>query len=168
MNDQPCMVMIGAPGSGKSTVGVRLAEALDESFTDIDSLIEELEDSSIADIFVTRGEPAFRKLEAEHTVGALQRSGVVALGGGAIHNAEIREALKGHHVIWLEVGIATAVNRIGLNSARPLLLGNVRGTLIKLLGERTPLYREAATITVKTDDRDPDEVVGLIRQQLGR
>ena len=162
------IVMIGAPGSGKSTVGVALAAALDEPFTDIDALIESSENTSIPDIFVTRGEAAFRELEAAHTIDALNRPGVVALGGGAIHNERIRSALVGHHVVWLETSVSTAVSRIGLNSSRPLLLGNVRGTLIKLLAERTPLYRGAATITVSTDDRQPDEVVGLIRAELAR
>ncbi|NNG19097.1 shikimate kinase [Naumannella sp. ID2617S] len=165
---EPCIVMIGAPGSGKSTVGDALGRALGEPFTDIDTLIEAKEGTSIADLFVTRGEPAFRALEAAETIEALQRSGIVALGGGAIHNEQIRAALVGHHVVWLECSVSTAVDRIGLNSARPLLLGNVRGTLIKLLAERTPLYRGAATITVATDGRNADEVVELVRAELGR
>lgn len=168
MTAQPAIVMIGAPGSGKSTVGTALAAALEEPFTDIDALIEASQGTSIPDIFVTRGEQVFRQLEAEHTIEALGRSGVVALGGGAIHNEQIRTALQGHHVVWLETSVTTAVSRIGLNSSRPLLLGNVRGTLIKLLAERTPLYRGAATITVNTDDRAPDEVVTLIRAELDR
>lgn len=168
MSAEKNIVMIGAPGSGKSTIGVALAAAIEEPFTDIDTLIEQSENTSIPDIFVTRGETAFRELEAAHTVDALNRPGVVALGGGAIHNERIRTALVGHHVVWLECSVTTAVSRIGLNSSRPLLLGNVRGTLIKLLAERTPLYRGAATITVNTDDRSPDEVVALVRAELHR
>lgn len=72
---------------------------------------------------------------------------------------DIREALQGHDVIWLEVSIRSAGHRIGLNTARPLLIGDVRGRLIKLLRERTPLYEGVATQRIKTDDRDPAELV---------
>lgn len=162
------VAVIGAPGSGKSTVGRLLAEALRLPFVDVDAAIETDQKLSIADIFVTHGEPHFRQLEETATIAKLAEGGVVALGGGAIMNPGIRRALAGHDVVWLECSISTATKRVGMDTARPLLLGNVRGRLIKLLNERTPLYREAATVTVNVDERTPDEIVGEIRQELDR
>lgn len=162
------IAIIGAPGSGKSTVGRLLADALGLPFVDVDAAIEADQELSIADIFVTHGEPHFRQLEETATIARLAEGGVVALGGGAIMNADIRRALADHDVVWLECSIATATKRVGMDTARPLLLGNVRGRLIKLLNERTPLYREAATVTVNVDDRTPDQVVAEIRQELAR
>lgn len=162
------IVVIGAPGSGKSTIGPLLAEALGTRFVDVDAAIEADEAMTIADIFVTHGEPHFRQLEKTATAVALDDGGVIALGGGAIMNADTRAALKGHDVVWLDCSISTATKRIGMDTARPLLLGNVRGQLIRLLNVRVPLYRDAATITVKTDDRKPADIVDEILQALGR
>lgn len=161
------IVLIGAPGSGKTTIGRRLARELGESFVDVDAAIETDEAMTIADIFVTHGEPHFRQLEETATLVALDRGGVVALGGGAVMNADIRAALQNHEVVWLECSISTATKRVGMDTARPLLLGNVRGQLVRLLNERTPLYREAATLTVNTDNRDPADVVAEIVKALG-
>lgn len=156
------VVLVGAPGSGKSTVGALLASRLDVRFADVDAVIEARSGRSIAEIFADDGEPAFRALEEQVTAELLRRPGVLALGGGAVLSAATRSALQGHRVVWLQVSAATAVQRVGLNEARPLLLGNVRGRLIKLLAERTPLYAEVATERVETDTRPPEKVVELL------
>jgi shikimate kinase len=156
------VVLVGAPGSGKSTTGALLAARLGVPFTDVDAVIEERTGRSIAAIFADDGEPAFRALEEQVTAELLERPGVLALGGGAVLSDATRAALRGHQVVWLQVSAATAVSRVGLNEARPLLLGNVRGRLIKLLAERTPLYAEVATRRVETDARPPEEVVELL------
>jgi shikimate kinase len=77
-------------------------------------------------------------------------------------SAATRAALRGHRVVWLRVGLTQSVKRIGLDTARPLLLGNVRGRLLKLLNERAALYSELATEVVDTDDTTPAEVVEMI------
>jgi shikimate kinase len=156
------IVLVGAPGSGKSTVGALLAERLSMEFVDVDAVIEERTGKSVAEIFADDGEPAFRKLEEETTAELLRRPGVLALGGGAVLSAATRKALQDHQVVWLRVGVPAALRRVGLDTARPLLLGNVRGRLIKLLGERTPLYEEVAVARVDTDDSRPEEVVDAI------
>ena len=97
----------------------------------------------------------------------LAEQGVLALGGGAILSAKTRSALEGRRVVWLRVGLPAAVKRIGLDTARPLLLGNVRGRLLALLNERAPLYAEVATETIDTDDQTPDQVADLIAQRRG-
>ena len=153
------VVLVGAPGSGKSTVGALLAERLGLPFTDVDGVIEERVGRSIAAFFADEGEPAFRVLEEASTAELLGQDGVLSLGGGAVLSAATRAALRGHRVIWLQVSAASAVQRVGLNEARPLLLGNVRGRLMQLLAERAPLYAEVATEQISTDKRTPAEVV---------
>ena len=152
------VVLIGAPGSGKSTVGRLLATELGRPFVDVDAVIEERTGKPIAEIFADDGEPAFRALEEATTLEHLGADAVVSLGGGAVLSGAVRDALAGHHVIWLRVSAGTAADRVGLNAARPLLLGNVRGRLIQLLNQRTPLYAEVATAEITTDDRDAAQV----------
>ena len=156
------VVLVGAPGSGKSTVGALLAQRLGVPFVDVDEVIEQRAGRSIAAIFADDGEPAFRAVEESTTAELLEQPAVLSLGGGAVLSARTRAALHGHRVVWLQVSAATAVSRVGLNEARPLLLGNVRGRLIKLLSERTPLYAEVATEQVSTDDLTPEAVVDLL------
>jgi shikimate kinase len=156
------IVLIGAPGSGKSTVGALLAEQLGVAFTDVDTVIVERVGKPVADIFADDGEPVFRGLEEQVTAELLSRSGVLALGGGAVLSPRTRTALRGRRVVWLRVGLSAAVKRVGLDTARPLLLGNVRGRLLALLNERAALYAEVASEVVDTDDRSPAEVAGQI------
>lgn len=160
------LVLIGAPGSGKSTVGALLAERLGLGFCDVDNMIEQQQGRSITEIFAEDGESGFRRLEAAATAEALDGHQVVSLGGGAVMAPKVRAALTGHPVIWLEVTAATAIQRAGLNTARPLLMGNVRGTLMKLLAERTPVYQGLATVTVSNDGDDPAPVVDEIVSAL--
>jgi shikimate kinase len=164
--DHP-VVLVGAPGSGKSTVGKLLAAELGVEFVDVDTVIEQRAGKPISEIFVDDGEPAFRALEEAATAELLGRPGVLSLGGGAVLSAVTRRVLADHHVVWLEVSAGTAAERVGLSTARPLLLGNVRGRLIQLLNQRTPLYAEVASLRVATDHRTADEVVTMIIEELG-
>jgi shikimate kinase len=156
------VVLVGAPGSGKSTIGAMLAERLGVTFRDVDTVIVERAGKSITEIFADDGEAVFRALEEQITAELLPLPGVLSLGGGAILSPVTRAALRGHHVVWLKVGLAQSVKRVGLDTARPLLLGNVRGRLLKLLNERTPLYAEVATEVVDTDHSNPTEIVEMI------
>ncbi|MDO8731242.1 MAG: shikimate kinase [Actinomycetota bacterium] len=163
----PVAVLVGAPGAGKSTVGKRLASALSVEFADADALIEADMGMSVSDIFVTLGEAEFRAKELSVIGSALREcTGVLALGGGAIVNPLIREALKGTQVVWLQVDIASAASRVGMNTSRPLLMGNVRGKLAELMAERAPLYEEVSTITVVTSGRKVREVVDELLERL--
>ncbi|SHJ84559.1 shikimate kinase [Tessaracoccus bendigoensis DSM 12906] len=161
------IVLIGAPGSGKSTVGKRLARRLGLTFVDVDHRIEEVVGKPIAEIFADHGEEYFRAVEEEATIELLGSCGVLSLGGGSVMNAAIREALAGHEVIWLKVSVGQASRRVGLNTARPLLLGNVRGRLIELMRERTPVYESLATEAVETDGRGSAEVADQLAAERG-
>ena len=80
---------------------------------------------------------------------------------------ETRSLLAGHRVVFLRVGLTDAAARVGLGASRPLLLGNVRGTLKALLDERTPVYEAVARLRVDTDGRTPAEVADLVEEVLG-
>lgn len=164
---RPVAVVVGAPGAGKSTVGARVAEHFHLPFVDTDHLVEERTGMSVADIFVTEGESRFRDLEADAVAGALaDEIGVVSLGGGAILRSETRALLAGHRVIWLRVDASHAARRVGMNSARPLLVGNVRGTMQRLMSERSELYEEVCTDVVDTSDKPLKVVISEVCEIL--
>ena len=161
------VILVGVPGAGKTTVGKILAELLGTTFADSDHIIEEKAGKSIPDIFLQDGEPAFRALEADVIADYIAGGeGVLALGGGAVHNESTRELLKKHNVVWLTAGLAQAVDRVGMNKNRPLLLGNVRGQLSELMAKRVPLYQEVSRHTVDTNDISPSQVAEHIRNIL--
>ena len=161
--DRPLAVLVGPPGSGKSTVGAALADRLAVPLRDTDQDVEALTGTTIAELFVDRGEEYFRELESEAVRAALEsHGGVLSLGGGAILRPETRKALDVHYVVWLDVNVPAAIQRIGMNTARPLLLGNVRGRFLELDRQRRPLYEEVATIHVDTSDLSIEEVVDAL------
>jgi shikimate kinase len=156
---KPVLVLVGPPGSGKSTVGELVASRLGVGFRDTDRDIEAAAGQPIADIFVDHGEPHFRGLERAAVAAALaEHDGVLALGGGSVMAAETRALLDGHRVVFLDVSVPEAAARVGFNRDRPLLLGNVRAQLRALLAERRPAYEAVAKHTVDTDGRTPDEI----------
>ena len=164
----PKAVLIGLPGSGKSTIGRRLSKALDLSLLDTDAAIEETTGRTIADIFATDGEREFRRIEEEVIRSALQsHDGVLSLGGGAVTTPGVRDALAGHTVIYLEISATEGVRRTGGPTVRPLLAGGDRGEKFKaLMTERVPLYRRVATMRVNTNRRNPGAVVRHIVERL--
>jgi shikimate kinase len=161
-------VLVGVPGSGKTTVGTLLAARLGVDFRDTDQDVEAVAGKPVADIFVDDGEPAFRAWEREAVARALHdHDGVLALGGGAVLDEGTRALLSEQPTVWLVVGAAAGAHRVGLDVPRPVLLGNVRGRLAALLTERGPLYEEVAHLTVDTEERTPDEVVDAVVAGLG-
>lgn len=163
----PVVVLVGAPGAGKSTVGAALAERLGVGFRDTDTDVEAATGRSISDIFLTDGEATFRELERDAVAAAVsEHSGVLALGGGSVLDGDTRRQLAALPTVWLQVSAAQAAARTGMNTARPVLLGNVRAQLGTLLRERAPLYAEVSGLAVDTDDRTADLVVEEILESL--
>lgn len=164
----PKAVLIGLPGSGKSTIGRRLAKALNLTMLDTDAAIEETTGRTIADIFATDGEAEFRRIEEEVIRSALaSHDGVLSLGGGAVTTPGVREALTGHTVVYLEISAAEGVRRTGGSTVRPLLAGPDRAEKYRaLMSERVPLYRRVATMRINTNRRNPGAVVRTIVTRL--
>ncbi|HSV65866.1 MAG TPA: shikimate kinase [Mycobacteriales bacterium] len=166
---RPVAVLIGPPGAGKTTVGTLLAGKLGVPFRDTDADVEAAAGKPVAEIFLDDGEPYFRALEEQAVAAALTTyAGVLALGGGAVLAERTQAGLAGHTVVYLSVGPAEALARVGLNRDRPLLLGNPRAQLRALLEQRVPIYQRLATLTVHTDGRTPEEIVAELVEKIGR
>ncbi len=164
----PAVVLIGPPGSGKSSVGAAIARVTGLALRDTDSDIERSAGRTIPDIFVEDGEQAFRAMERAAVRTALtEHSGVLALGGGAVLSQETRTNLAGHRVVFLNLSMPTGVRRTGLSSNRPLLAGvNPRATYRALLDARLSLYRETATMEIQTDQLSVAEVAMAVIEKL--
>ena len=159
----PRVVLVGPMGAGKTTVAGLLADRWGVEARDTDADIEAAEGRPISEIFVDSGEAHFRVREVAAVAEALStHEGVLALGGGAVLDPATRALLAGRPVVFLKVGLSDAVKRVGLGSARPLLLGNVRGRIKALLDERTPVYESVATVVVETDGRTAAEVADAV------
>ncbi len=164
---RPRLVLVGPPGSGKTTVARVLSSRWRVEMCDTDALIEAEAGKPISEIFVDDGEAAFRALEQAAVREALSsHPGVLSLGGGAVTSDATRSALASHRVVFLDVGLAEAASRIGLGTTRPLLLGNVRSQLKALLDVRRPLYLEVAQFAVDTNRRSAEAVADDIERRL--
>lgn len=163
------VVLVGPPGSGKSTIGRKLARELGVELYDTDAGIEAETGRTIPDIFATDGEPEFRRLEEDVVRRAvLEHDGVVSLGGGSVLSAHTREVLRDAVVVYLEISVAEGLRRTGSSTGRPLLNGTDPGAKYReLMRIRRPLYREVATVRVRTDGRSPGRVVRMILTKLG-
>jgi shikimate kinase len=163
------IILIGPPGSGKSTVGPALAARLKVPFFDTDTLIEQSNSKKITDIFVEDGEEVFREIEFRTLQQVLEEeAGVISLGGGAPISNRAQEAVFASKsiVIFLDVSLATAAPRVGFNRDRPLLLGNPRAQWQSLSEKRRPIYEKLATESIKVDDMSVEEIVDAIELRL--
>lgn len=159
------IVLIGPPGSGKSTVGKALARRLKRSFFDTDSMIEEKSQKKIGEIFVDEGEDAFRNLEYIVLQQVLQLPDcVISLGGGAPIKEQSQELITASNVfvVFLDISLAAAAPRVGFNRDRPLLLGNPRAQWQALNEIRRPIYQSLSTLSIKVDDMKVEEIVSQI------
>lgn len=148
------------PGSGKTTVGKRLAKTMGIPFADTDQLIEADQGCSIPEIFSTRGEDYFRDVEERIVADSIaSATGVVSLGGGAIMRPATRDRLSGLTVVHLTIGVAEGSRRSG-GGQRPLLAGSdVLARYQQLHTDRAPLYKAVASVAVSTERRSTGKVV---------
>jgi shikimate kinase len=154
-------------GSGKSSVGRALARRLGVAFVDADSAIEQAAGRRIAEIFATDGEPAFRALEHEVVVRLLtdRAAEVLALGGGAAMHPGTQQALTRHAcVVYLQVSLARALDRVGGDPARPVL---ARPDLPALYAERAPVYTRIADVVIDVDALDVEAVAARLQNLVG-
>jgi len=158
------LVLVGAMGAGKSTIGSVLADALGRRFVDADEVIMAEAGLDMADLFSTLGEPVFRAIEVD-TVATLlgaDEPTVVATGGGVVLDAGTRARLRQQDTVWLRARPATLARRVGSGVGRPLLDQDPAGTLERLVAERAPLYDEVAALVVDVDGLTVDQVVQRI------
>ena len=163
MSDRAVVVLIGAPGAGKTRTGKRLARLLDAPFIDTDRRIVAAH-GPIGDIFETHGEPHFRALERDIVAAALEESAVVTLGGGAVLDAETQARLGGLRVVQLSVSPEAVEARISTGK-RPLVKNGI-ADWVQLVEGRQPIYDRLSQITIDTSRRPLDGVAQEIVEWL--
>ena len=163
------VILVGMMGSGKSTVGRRLAAALGRPFVDADTELERRCGVPISTIFELEGEAGFRRREALLIAELARPSGcVLATGGGAVIDPASRTLLhREGFVVYLQAGVAELWQRLRRDRARPLLrTSDPRGRIEALVAQRDPMYREAAHQVIATGRQPVDRTVSEILAAL--
>ena len=164
------LFLIGMMGSWKSTVGRKLAEALDMEFIDTDDVIEEMTEMKVVDIFREFDEKRFREMESSFFVEKAKQSGhVFSTGGGIVLSADNRKVLKENGTTFLlDAFPKTLTDRIHNTSKRPLLIDsdNLEDRLKTIWNDRSELYINCAHHIIKTDELKPPQVLDKILKIL--
>ena len=155
--------LTGFMGSGKTTVGHIVADALGCPFFDLDDIVVKKAGKSIPDIFEHDGEPAFRTIEAECLKGFVKKYAnstlVLALGGGTLQNASSAKLIKEKTIcIYLQASTETLKQRLGNPTGRPLASGDWQ----QILEKRLATYESTAVITLDTDGLSPEQIADEI------
>ena len=171
MNSRHAIVLVGLMGSGKSTVGKRIAQQLGYEFADSDDLVASTAGKSVRDIFSEDGEAVFRKIESDaiRSVLADGKSPIVfATGGGAVISSENRKIISDHalHVVWLDASVDDLVVRTKSGAARPLLDGDASKTLQSLSDQRSAWYEEVATLRIDTRGKSVTKVCSAVLEAI--
>jgi len=166
------IVLVGMMGSGKSSIGRRLAAVLDLPFSDADTAIEQAAGMPVEDIFAIHGEPYFRDGE-ERVIKRLLQTGpqVIATGGGAVLSAKTRAEIARNGVsIWLKAPVELLLQRVSRRDNRPLLkIADARLVLTRLLSEREAYYAEAGLVYESRDcphEAAVEEILSLLASYL--
>jgi shikimate kinase len=159
-------------GSGKSTVGRLVADRLGRPFIDSDQQVEAQTGRTVAEIFRTDGEAAFRRIEADVLADAVAspEASVIAAAGGTVLDAANRVLLRSAGtVVWLRLSPETAIERLRRSgdTHRPLLDDDPDTVLRQMAAHREPLYQEVADLTLDVDDVTPADLAGAILDATG-
>lgn len=161
--------LCGMMGSGKSTIGEKLAEELEVPFKDLDSVIEESEGKTIPEIFEQDGEPEFRKIERKHLIKLSGNFlGVLALGGGSLQNQQIVDHLKIYGwLVFIDTSQEEIVKRLSDPSGRPMLerSNEIAERISNLFDERMKFY-EQSHFSVQTENKSIDEITTEIVKKI--
>ena len=161
----PRIILIGPMGSGKTTIGKRLAVDLSLIFKDTDEMIEQQSGRTISNIFIEDGEDEFRALEKIILrTGLLEDNTVLSLGGGACLSIDAQSALRasGAFIVYLKISLSQVSSRVGFNQGRPLLMGNPRAQWQALMNERAPIYEGIASYICDVDSKSIDDLASEI------
>jgi shikimate kinase len=161
------VVLVGIPGSGKSTVGQLVADRLRVGLVEVDDLVETELGAPVAEYFASVGEDAFRVVEERVALAALDADGVVALSSGAVTSAAVRAALAGVPVVWLRTSLATATRRLSMHSLGMAALVAIRNSMDAMLAERARWYESVATGQVDTDRLTAEQVAAAVIGEQG-
>jgi shikimate kinase len=161
------LVLIGMPGSGKSTVGVILAKKAMRDFVDTDVLIQTSQERTLQEIIDTDGYIALREIEAEQLLGLNVQNHVIATGGSAVYSHQAMTDLKSSGlVIFLDVDVATLESRV-LDFSMRGLAKRPGQSFSELFNERYPLYAKYADITIKCAGLTQEGVCASIIEEIG-
>lgn len=156
----PALILVGPPGSGKSTVGRAVAERLGVPFRDLDDDVRDAHGMEAGELVVELGRERFQEIEVELLSGLLTSyDGVLALGGGTPTAPGAAELLDGHRVVFLDVDLDNLLRRENLLPLHPWLMPNPRAHLRQLLTERRPVYQAVSQATVQTSARPVADVI---------
>lgn len=163
----PVLILIGPPGSGKSTVGRLVAEKLGVALRDFDDDVQAECGLPAGELVVKLGREKFSEVECRLIGGVLaDHSGVLALGGGTPLNPSVQDQLKPFHVVFLDVELDELLRREGLVTLHPWLLPNPRAHLRQLLAQRRPVYESVSNVIVSTTGRSAEEVAAEVLQTV--
>ena len=165
---KPLLVVVGPPAAGKTRVGKKLAKALGVGWVDTDALVVSRW-GPIPEIFEALGEPVFREKEREAVIEALETTGIVALGGGAVSHPQTRDDLEGHRVALITISPEAVAPRLN-NSKRPLLKDGLESWKA-LVASRADTYRSVATrefdASHQTVEDLAEEILQWVREDAG-
>ena len=153
------------PGSGKSAVGALLATRWGLPLVETDVIVADRLGMALNELYAEPdGEARFRRAEQDAAVAAMLGSAVVALGSGAVESAAVREALRGHRVVWLRASVRVATRRLGMALLGIEVLAAIRNTLDAALAQRAGWYADVATESIDTDRLRPEAIAELIAE----
>ena len=171
MNARNAIVLVGLMGSGKTTVGKRIAQELGYPFVDSDDVVASVAGKSVREIFSQDGEAVFRQCESDAIQSVLvgrQSSVVLATGGGAVISSENRSLIseQASNVVWLDASVEDLVVRTKQSAARPLLDGDAAATLQSLSSQRLVWYEEVATVRIDTRGKTVAKVCSAVMEAI--